>query len=225
MQLPTPTILTRRMPFAEAMARLSHLRQVSLSATGFYRTPGIGWDKRTFEGRPFHYYAFGMAVSEVEVDMLTGRHRLLRTDILHDVGESMNPGIDLGQIREDTSRESAGCTTEEMLWDDERTSPDPFSGHLQDPDRQDVPLDFRVEILPGGAQRGHDTEEQSGGRTALHACLLRLAGNQGCTLGGGRSSTRAAITLPATREVILAAAEGLRWTCDRHVATAQDQRR
>ena len=72
--------------------------RVSLSATGFYKTPKINYDRSTFSGRPFFYYAYGAAVSEVVVDTLTGEHRIVRVDILHDCGESLNPAIDLGQI-------------------------------------------------------------------------------------------------------------------------------
>jgi len=78
----------RKILFADAMPLMT-LRQVSLSAAGFYKIPNIGWDKTKGWGRPFNYYAFGMCVSEVLIDILTGRHTLLRTDILHDVGDSL----------------------------------------------------------------------------------------------------------------------------------------
>src|SRR5207244_1280882 len=107
----------RSISFTDAMPLL-HLRQVSLSAAGFYKTPGIGWDKEKGRGKPFHYFAFGMAVTEILLDTLTGLHTILRTDILHDVGDSVNPGIDLGQVEGGYVQGVGWCTTEEVKWDD-----------------------------------------------------------------------------------------------------------
>ena len=98
--------------FRDAIA-LVYLNQVSLSATGFYRTPDIGWDRNRGKGKPFHYYSFGMAVSEVLLDVLTGQIELLRTDILHDVGDSVNPNIDIGQIEGGFIQGVGWCTSEE----------------------------------------------------------------------------------------------------------------
>ena len=81
---------------ANSFAR--HTRPASLSSTGYYRTPKIHWNREAFQGRPFFYFAYGAAISEVAVDTLTGETRVLRVDILHDVGRSLNPAIDLGQI-------------------------------------------------------------------------------------------------------------------------------
>ncbi|MEK9138647.1 MAG: molybdopterin cofactor-binding domain-containing protein, partial [Bacteroidota bacterium] len=140
--------LERRIAFAEAMP-LMQLRQVSLSATGFYKTPNIGWNKEKGFGKPFHYYAFGMCVSEVLVDVLTGHHTLLRTDILHDVGDSINPGIDLGQVEGGYIQGVGWCTTEEIKWDEKGNllthSPDTY----KIPTVQDIPKDFRTALLQG----------------------------------------------------------------------------
>ncbi|MBI1804656.1 MAG: xanthine dehydrogenase molybdopterin binding subunit [Ignavibacteriae bacterium] len=138
----------RRISFAEAMPLL-HLRQVPLSATGFYKTPGIGWDKEKGFGKPFYYFAFGMAVTEVLLDILTGRHTILRTDILHDVGDSLNPGIDIGQVEGGYIQGIGWCTTEEIKWDEKGNlmthSPDTY----KIPSVQDIPKDFRVALLQG----------------------------------------------------------------------------
>ena len=85
------------MAFADLVAE-AYLGRVSLSSTGFYATPDIHYDRETASGRPFFYFAYGAAVSEVVIDTLTGENRLLRVDILHDVGRSLNPAIDMGQI-------------------------------------------------------------------------------------------------------------------------------
>ena len=87
----------KRFTFA-ALAKAAYLGRIQLSAAGFYATPKIHYDRDKASGRPFYYFAYGAAVSEVMIDTLTGEYRLLRADILHDVGESINPAMDLGQI-------------------------------------------------------------------------------------------------------------------------------
>ncbi len=99
------------------LVREAYLGRVSLSATGFYRTPKIHYDRATASGRPFYYFAYGAAVSEVLVDVLTGENTLTRVDILHDVGRSLNPAIDLGQI-EGGFIQGVGWLTSEELWFD-----------------------------------------------------------------------------------------------------------
>ena len=89
----------RRITFERAV-ELSYMQRVSLSATGFYRTPKVHFDRDQGQGRPYHYYAFGMAVTEVMVDTLTGQYQNLRTDILHDVGDPLNSRIDIGQVED-----------------------------------------------------------------------------------------------------------------------------
>ena len=102
--------------FADAARQAWHGR-VSLSATGFYATPKIHYDPKTMRGRPFYYFAYGAAVSEVAIDTLTGEHRLLRVDILHDVGRSLNPAIDIGQVEGGFLQGVGWLTSEELWWD------------------------------------------------------------------------------------------------------------
>jgi xanthine dehydrogenase large subunit len=104
------------MGFAEAAA-LCWQGRVSLSATGFYRTPGLDWDRAAGRGRPFFYFAYGAALSEVVIDTLTGEHRILRADILHDCGRSLNPALDRGQIEGGYVQGAGWLTTEELVWD------------------------------------------------------------------------------------------------------------
>ena len=104
------------MSFADA-ARECYEGRVSLSATGFYLTPRIQWDRIRGKGRPFYYFAYGAAVSEVVLDTLTGENRILRTDILHDAGASLNPAIDIGQIEGGYVQGAGWLTTEELVWD------------------------------------------------------------------------------------------------------------
>ncbi|TMV09964.1 xanthine dehydrogenase molybdopterin binding subunit [Ruegeria sediminis] len=106
-----------RYSFAEAAA-LAYQGRVSLSATGFYKTPKIEWDRIKGHGRPFFYFAYGAAVTEVAVDTLTGENRILRADILHDAGASLNPALDIGQVEGGYVQGAGWLTTEELVWDD-----------------------------------------------------------------------------------------------------------
>ena len=104
------------MPFEEAVKK-TYMARVSLSATGFYRTPGLQWDRIAGRGRPFFYFAYGAACSEVVIDTLTGENRILRTDILHDAGASLNPALDIGQVEGGFVQGAGWLTTEELVWD------------------------------------------------------------------------------------------------------------
>ena len=101
-----------------AAVKLAYENRISLSATGFYKTPKIEWNRVTGKGRPFYYFAYGAAVTECVIDTLTGENRILRTDILHDVGSSLNPAIDIGQIEGGYVQGAGWLTTEELVWDD-----------------------------------------------------------------------------------------------------------
>ena len=108
---------TEEMSF-EAAAMLCYTGRVSLSATGYYKTPSLDWDRIKGAGRPFFYFAYGAAVTEVVVDRLTGENRILRTDILHDAGASLNPALDIGQVEGAYVQGAGWLTTEELVWDD-----------------------------------------------------------------------------------------------------------
>jgi len=104
-------------PFAEVI-EAAYLDRIHLSAAGYYRTPDIHWDRKTGRGRPFYYYAYGAAVSEVSVDTLTGEYVIDRSDVLHDVGRSLNPAIDKGQVEGAFVQGAGWLTSEELWWDD-----------------------------------------------------------------------------------------------------------
>ena len=95
------------------------MARIHLSAAGFYKTPKIHWDRVTGKGRPFYYFAYGASVSEVSVDTLTGEYQVDRVDILHDVGRSLNPAIDIGQVEGAFVQGLGWLTTEELWWDAE----------------------------------------------------------------------------------------------------------
>ena len=106
---------SERVPF-DALVGLAYIGRVQLWSDGFYATPGLHWDRETLTGRPFYYYAYGAAVSEVLVDTLTGEWRLLRADLLHDVGRSLNPAVDIGQIEGAFIQGMGWLTMEELVW-------------------------------------------------------------------------------------------------------------
>ena len=138
--------------FAE-LVELAWFNRVSLSATGFYKTPKINYDRSTFSGRPFFYYAYGAAVAEVVVDTLTGEHRILRVDILHDCGESLNPAVDLGQVEGGFVQGAGWLTTEELWWNDKGDLKTHAPSTYKIPACSDMPIDFRVQLLQNSTNR------------------------------------------------------------------------
>ncbi len=140
----------RSIPFSE-LVRLAYFARVSLSATGFYRTPKIGYDRKTWSGNPFYYFCYGAAVSEVVVDTLTGENRLLRVDILHDVGRSINPAIDMGQIEGGFIQGMGWLTMEHLWWNEKGKLMTHAPSTYKIPVANDVPPVFNVKIWEGGA--------------------------------------------------------------------------
>ena len=199
----------RQMSFSEAMP-LMHLHQVPLSATGFYRTPAIGWDKMKGRGKPFHYYAFGMAVTEVLLDTLTGRHTILRTDILHDVGDSINPQIDLGQVEGGYIQGNGWVTTEEIKWDDQGNllthSPDTY----KIPTVQDIPKDFRTELLQGVPNPGAIRRSKAVAEPPFMLAISTWLAIKDAISAVRNHTAEPEFSLPATNEVIVLSIEKLK---------------
>ena len=137
----------------EAVANQSWIKQVSLSATGFYRTPNIQYDYETGSGKPFHYFAYGAAVSEIEVNGLTGGHQVTRVDILHDVGSSLVPSIDIGQIEGGFVQGMGWLTNEDVLWTPEGKLISHCPSVYKIPAIGDVPENFRVQLLEKAPQK------------------------------------------------------------------------
>ena len=132
------------------LVKLAYFARVSLSATGFYRTPKIGYDRKTWRGMPFYYFCYGAAVSEVVLDTLTGENRLLRVDILHDVGKSLNPAIDMGQIEGGFIQGMGWLTMEELWWNDKGKLMTHAPSTYKIPVASDVPPVFNVKIYESG---------------------------------------------------------------------------
>ncbi|MBM3644138.1 MAG: xanthine dehydrogenase molybdopterin binding subunit [Alphaproteobacteria bacterium] len=129
------------------LAQLCWLGRVSLSATGYYRTPGIHWDPATMQGRPFFYYSFGASVAEVAIDTLTGENRVLRADLVQDCGRSLNPAIDLGQIEGAFVQGQGWLTCEELWWDDRGRLRTVGPSTYKIPGSRDVPPVLNVRLL------------------------------------------------------------------------------
>jgi xanthine dehydrogenase large subunit len=134
------------MRFAE-LARRCWIEKVSLSAAGFYRFPGLSWDQRSLKGKPFFYFAYGAAASEVAVDALTGETRVLRADVIHDCGDSLNPAVDLGQIEGAYVQGLGWLTCEELWWDAAGRLKTIGPSTYKIPGSRDVPPVFNVHIL------------------------------------------------------------------------------
>ncbi len=138
----------RKISFQDLVTK-AYLAQINLSANGFYKTPDVHFDRATGKGKPFHYYSFGMAVTEVLLDVLTGYVKILRSDILQDVGDSIVSNIDIGQVEGAFVQGLGWCLTEDCKWDSKGNllnhSPDTY----KIPGIQDIPADFRVKLLEG----------------------------------------------------------------------------
>ncbi len=132
-------------PFAELVAS-AYLNRVHLSAAGFYETPKIHWDRATGRGHPFYYFAYGASVSEVSIDTLTGEYLVDRVDILHDVGRSLNPAIDLGQVEGGFIQGMGWLTSEELVWDDKGQLRTKAPSTYKIPLASDVPPIFNVKL-------------------------------------------------------------------------------
>jgi xanthine dehydrogenase molybdopterin-binding subunit B len=191
-------------PFS-AVCEQAYLQRVSLSATGYYATPGIGWDWDTGKGHPFYYYACGAAVSEVEVDGYCGMHRVLRVDIVHDVGSSLNPGIDRGQIEGGFVQGMGWLTREELVWDTEGRLQTHGASTYQIPAVSDAPLEFHVTLLPDAAQDGTIHGSKAAGEPPLMLSISVREAVRDAIAAFGQPGGLVPLASPATGEAIFMA--------------------
>lgn len=141
------------LPFAE-IVKTAYSQRVQLWSDGFYRTPGLHFDRAKGQGCPFHYFAYGAAVSEVEVDGFTGQYRLRRVDLLHDVGDSLSPVVDLGQVEGGFFQGMGWLTMEELLWDAEGRLATRGASTYKLPSLAELPEVFNVRFLQRAAEPG-----------------------------------------------------------------------
>jgi xanthine dehydrogenase large subunit len=199
----------REIPFDQAVGE-AHRARVHLSAAGFYATPKIQWDRAAGKGRPFFYFAYGAAVSEVAIDTLTGENRILRTDILHDVGRSLNPAIDLGQVEGGFVQGAGWLSTEELVWDERGRLMTHAPSTYKIPAVSDWPDEFNVELAPWSRNR-EDTIFRSkaiGEPPLMLAISVFQAIRDAIATAAGGGVPR--LDAPATPERILGSIEELR---------------
>ena len=132
----------------DEVVRLAYANRIQLWSDGFYRTPKIHYDKTTLTGRPFYYFAYGAACTEVAIDTLTGENRVLRVDILHDVGRSINPAIDIGQIEGGFVQGMGWLTTEQLVWDSQGRLATHAPSTYKIPTTGDIPAHLSVDLWP-----------------------------------------------------------------------------
>jgi len=187
-----------------AVCREAWLARISLSSSGFYATPKIDWDRQTGRGRPFYYFAYGAAVAEAAIDTLTGESRLLRVDILHDCGRSLNPAVDLGQIEGGFAQGAGWLITEELVYDREGRLKTHAPSTYKIPCASDRAPDMRIAIWARGENRELTVRRSKAvGEPPL---MLAVAAHQ--AIGDAIASVRPdyhALDAPATPERVLAA--------------------
>jgi len=184
------------------VAQAAHGDRVSLAATGYYKTPGVSWDWATATGRPFYYFAGGVAVTEVEVDGYTGMSRVLRVDIVHDVGDSLNPGVDRGQIEGGFVQGMGWLTSEELKWDPQGRLQTHSASTYQIPAISDAPMEFNVTLLPDAAQAGTIHGSKAVGEPPLMLAFSVREAIRDAVAACGKPGGQVPLASPATGEAI-----------------------
>lgn len=198
-----------RLGFAE-LARQAYVARVQLWSDGFYATPKLHWDQSKLQGRPFYYYAYGAACSEVLVDTLTGEFRLLRADVLHDVGRSLNPAIDIGQVEGGFIQGMGWLTTEELWWNKDGKLMTHAPSTYKIPTVNDCPEEFNVRLFENrNAEDSIHRSKAVGEPPLLLPFSVFFAIRDAiASLGGYRINPP--LHAPATSEAILNAADAVR---------------
>jgi xanthine dehydrogenase large subunit len=198
----------RAIAFGE-LARQAHAARISLSSTGYYATPKIHWDRAKAKGRPFFYFAYGASCSEVTIDTLTGEMTVDRVDILHDVGRSLNPGLDIGQVEGGFVQGMGWLTTEELVFDEQGRLRTHAPSTYKIPCASDVPADFRVKLFESRGNK-EDTIYRS---KAVGEPPLMLGNSVWTAIFDAIASLKPGdipkLDAPATPEAILRAVKGM----------------
>lgn len=184
------------------ICKLACCERISLSATGYYKTPDIHWDWKTASGRPFYYFAGGVAVAEVEVDGSTGMSRILRVDIVHDAGDSLNPGVDRGQIEGGFVQGAGWLTSEELKWDQEGRLLTHSASTYQIPAISDAPVEFNVTLLPRAAEAGTVGGSKAVGEPPLMLALSVREAIRDAIASFGPAGGQVGLAAPATGEAV-----------------------
>ena len=193
------------------LTRRAYMARVTLSATGFYATPKIHWDRKAGRGHPFYYFAYGAAVSEVAIDTLTGEYRVERVDILHDVGRSLNPAIDRGQIEGAFVQGMGWLTTEELVWDAKGRLLTHAPSTYKIPVASDRPRIFNVALADWSQNREpaiHRSKAVGEPPLMLAISVLHALSDAVASVAGYRIGPR--LDTPVTPERVLMACEALK---------------
>jgi xanthine dehydrogenase large subunit len=198
------------LPFPE-LVRAAYEARVQLWSDGFYATPGLHWDARTLQGRPFFYYAYGAALSEVAVDTLTGEWKLLRADLLHDVGRSLNPAVDIGQVEGAFIQGMGWLTMEELAWH-------PTSGRLlthapstyKIPTANDCPPVLEVALFDNANEQDSLHRSKAVGEPPLLLAFSVFLAIRDAVSAAGGHRVDPPLRAPATGEAILDALDAVR---------------
>ncbi|MCX2860888.1 xanthine dehydrogenase molybdopterin binding subunit [Paucibacter sp. PLA-PC-4] len=202
----------RSIAFTELVSK-AYLERIQLWSDGFYTTPGLHWDRAKLQGKPFYYYAYGAAVSEVLVDTLTGESRVLRADALHDVGQSLNPALDIGQVEGAFVQGMGWLTTEDLVWH-------PKTGALlthapstyKIPTANDMPADFRVALFDAPNREDSIHRSKAVGEPPLLLPFSVLLAIKDAIASTGPASCDPHLRAPATAEAVLSALDAIQPT-------------
>jgi xanthine dehydrogenase large subunit len=195
-------------PFNEVVGK-AYLARVQLWSDGFYATPGLHWDSQSMTGRPFSYFAYGAAVSEVVVDTLTGEWKLLRADVLHDVGQSLNPAIDIGQVEGAFIQGMGWLTTEELWWDKAGRLMTHAPSTYKIPSVSDCPSDFRVRLFKNRNVADSIHRSKAVGEPPLLLPFSVFFAIRDAVASVGNYKINPPLNAPATSEEILEAVEAV----------------
>ncbi|MBD8890833.1 xanthine dehydrogenase molybdopterin binding subunit [Roseibium litorale] len=199
----------RVIPLKQAVKE-AHLARIQLSHAGFYATPHITWDRDSASGRPFYYFAYGAACAEVTVDIMTGEMTVDRVDLLHDVGHSINPAIDIGQIEGGFVQGMGWLTTEELVWDEAGRLRTHAPSTYKIPAAADIPADFRVNLYES---KGNPQETIYRSK-AVGEPPVMLANSVFCAITDAIASLNPGVVpdldAPATPEAIMKAVQAIR---------------
>jgi xanthine dehydrogenase large subunit len=205
----------------EELVSAAYVARVQLWSDGFYATPGLSWDKQSLTGKPFHYYAYGAAVSEVLLDTLTGEWRLLRADLLHDVGASLNPALDVGQVEGAFVQGMGWLTTEELVWH-------PVSGKLlthapstyKIPTANDVPAQLHTQLFANRNVEDSLHRSKAVGEPPLLLAFSVFLALRDAVAACGPAGCLPPLRAPATPEALLDAIDAVRQLAAANTSTA-----
>jgi len=195
---------TRSRTFSESVA-MAYAGRVQLWSDGFYRTPKIHYDKHTLTGRPFYYFSYGAACCEVAIDTLTGENKVLKVDILHDVGRSINPAIDVGQIEGGFVQGMGWLTTEELVWNGAGLLTTHAPSTYKIPATGDIPEHFVVDLWPEANREDNVFGSKAVGEPPFMLAIAVYEALREAAAAGGESGGAVVLQAPATAENVLRA--------------------